>query len=142
MRLDQKYIERALAPIVGKRLRASTATETLQAFSFGEDRTIATRFPRPGQPAQKTVGEYSVHVHCPWRLIDASGSAVESLAGTSHVVERIIGHAHGGVRVELSGQVALELLPDPTHDGEYYRLLRPGINQPHVVVSKDGIAAD
>lgn len=142
MRLDQRYIERALAPIVGKRLRAATATQHLQAFSFGEERTIPTRFPRPGQPTQKRVAEYVLHVHCAWRLVDAGGARVESLPDSTFVVERIVGDDFGGVRLELSEQFALELIPDPSHAGEYWRLLRPGINQPHVAVSRNGIAAD
>ena len=128
-RFDEQRIERALAPLVGKRLRVANR----QGFAFGEDRTVPVRFPRKGQPAERVVAELAVGVRCSVRIVgDLRQHAI---------VERVKAGTNGSARIELSGGIVIELTPGETA-GEYWRVFRPGTNERHFVVSSDGIYVD
>jgi hypothetical protein len=134
-RFDEHRIERALAPLIGKRLRAANRAGTLHLFTFGEEKSVPVRFPRPGGPTERLVAEYALHVQCAWNIVVADSIPV------GHVVERIKADNLGGLHLALTGNVALELTPG-SRKGEYWRFLKPGTNERHFVVSEDGIALD
>lgn len=128
-RFDEQRLQRALTPLIGKRLRVANK----QGFAFGEDRSVPVRFPRPGQPAARVVAEYALHVQSSF-LVVGGGNPLGA------IVERVKGDNAGGAHIELSGGFALELSPGET--GEFWRLFRPGTNERHFVVSADGIYLD
>lgn len=134
-RFDEHRIERALAPLVGKRLRAANRAGTIHIFTFGEERMVPVRFPRPGSPTARLVAEYALHVQCAWRM--SVGDALQ----VGNIVERVKGDNDGGAQLVLAGELALELMPGDRR-GEYWRFLRPGTNERHFVVSEDGIYLD
>lgn len=134
-RFDEHRIERALAPLVGKRLRAANRAGTLHIFTFGDERTVPVRFPRPGGPTERVVAEYALQVQCAWRMSVAHALQV------GNIVERVKGDNEGGARLELADELALDLMPGE-RNGEYWRFLRPGTNERHFVVSADGIYLD
>lgn len=133
-RFDEQRIQRALAPLIEKRLRATKRVGTLHLFMFGDDRTVPVRFPKPGGPAERTVTEYALQVQCSWRFVVADAVPI------GRAIERITSDNEGGARFELSDQVTLELTPSGA--GEYWRFLRPGTNERHFVVSEHGIYLD
>lgn len=59
------------------------------------------------------------------------------------VVEAVTADRVGGLRIRLRGSCSLELFPDDSLDevghSERWRILQPGINVPHVVVTGRGI---
>jgi hypothetical protein len=61
-------------------------------------------------------------------------------------VERVAADQLGGVRVDLSRGMALELFPNSTPTGhiatEFWRFLQPGEPTPHVVVGTFGLERD
>lgn len=134
-RFDEHRIERALAGLVGKRLRAATRAGTLHIFTFGDERTVPVRFPRPGGPTARLVAEYALQVQCAWRM------SVAHAVQIGNVVERVRGDNDGGARLELADHLSLELIPGE-RAGEYWRFLRPGTNERHFVVSDAGIYLD
>lgn len=128
-RFDEQRLQRALTPLIGKRLRVANR----QGFAFGDERSVPVRFPRPGQPSERIVAEYALHVKTSFLIIGA-GNPIGA------VVERVKGDNTGGARIDLTGGFALELSPGET--GEFWRLFRPGTNERHFVVSADGIYLD
>jgi hypothetical protein len=134
-RFDEHRIERALAPLIGKRIRAANRAGTLHLFTFGDEKSVPVRFPRPGGPTERLVAEYALHVQCAWSIVVADSIPI------GHVVERIKADNLGGLHLALTGNVALELTPG-SRAGEYWRFLRPGTNERHFVVSEDGIFLD
>ncbi len=134
-RFDENRIERALAPLVGKRLRGASRVGTIHLFTFGEEKSIPVRFPRPGRPTERLVAEFALHVQCAWSIVVAEAVPI------GNVVERIKADNLGGLHLALSGNLALELTPG-TRAGEYWRFLKPGTNERHFVVSEDGIMLD
>jgi hypothetical protein len=132
-RFDEQRIQRALAPLLGKRLR----TANRQSFTFGEDRSVPVRFPRPGQPPARLVAEYALTIQCPWRMLGAEGI---NIASVRPIIESVKGDNAGGLRIAMSGLIALELTPGES--GEFWRLFRPGTNERHFVVCADGIYVD
>jgi hypothetical protein len=94
------------------------------------------------------VGEFALHVGCPWRLV---GPAGELLACDESGPEVLAGLASplfcSGVRVGTDGAfdlafVGVETLvvePDDRSCEEFWRLFRPASEQPHLVVGSGGI---
>jgi hypothetical protein len=134
-RFDEHRIERTLAPLVGKRLRAATRAGTIHIFTFGEERKVPVRFPRPGGPTERVVAEYALHVQCAWQM------SVAHAVHVGNAVVRIKGDNDGGLRLDLADDLSLELNPG-AREGEYWRFLRPGTNERHFVVSDAGIYLD
>jgi hypothetical protein len=64
-------------------------------------------------------------------------------ASSPPTVEALDADAFGGVRLTLGGALALELFPTSTPTGhvatEFWRLLRPGAAEPHLVVGTFGV---
>jgi hypothetical protein len=67
----------------------------------------------------------------------------EAQAASPPTVTTFVADALGGFRLVLSGGLELEVFPDsapvPHVETEYWRLLRPGLADPHVVVGTTGI---
>jgi hypothetical protein len=59
----KRVIRDATASLVGKALWGCRRAADLAAFQFGEKREVS--HPRVGQTS---VGEYALHVQCPWRI--------------------------------------------------------------------------
>jgi hypothetical protein len=55
----------ALQPLVGLRLSIARCAADMRVFHFGEI--------RPHRNGRGAVGEYALHVQCPWRLVGADG---------------------------------------------------------------------
>jgi hypothetical protein len=66
-------LQSASAALLGLRLWSSGRASDLQWFSFGEQRTITTM---KGTTSQ--VGEFALHVQCPWRIVRADVLVVGS----------------------------------------------------------------
>jgi hypothetical protein len=62
----------SLAPLRGLPLRAAGAAADLLWLQFGAAHTVVAQFgPRRGQP--RPVGEYALHLQCPWHLASHAG---------------------------------------------------------------------
>lgn len=70
-------VEAALAPLVGLPLWDHHRVLDVQILHLGGKRTETARFgPRKGQTS--IVGEYTLHLSCAWRIVDARGLVVGS----------------------------------------------------------------
>lgn len=69
----REEIERALAPLIGRPFWDAGRAGAMLWFHFGERRI------RPDdQLGRRVVGEFALHVSCPWRLIGPEGMVVAS----------------------------------------------------------------
>ena len=97
----------------------------------------------------KEVGEYALHLDCPWRLVGPTGLAVATdesepeelarLGSPPLVCAAVSGSDEGGAGVQFVGGWRLVVEPGDPDDLEYWRLFRPGAEGPHVVVSAAGV---
>jgi hypothetical protein len=137
-------IERALRPLLELPLWAVGRAGSLEWFQFGAPRTVPTF-----RGGSKEVGEYALHLDCPWRLVGPTGLVVatdqsepELLAQVGSppmVCATVSGSDDGGVRLQFAGGWLLVVDPgDPDHL-EYWRLFLPGTDEPHVVVGAAGV---
>jgi hypothetical protein len=69
----QANVERHLHAIVGKRLLRSDRAADMEMLAFGEPRKVRTF-----KGDIKEVGEYSLHIQCPWRIMGPAGIVVGS----------------------------------------------------------------
>ena len=138
-------IDSALRRLIGLRMTLARNAGDMKVLHFGEVRP---------HPKRGTMGEYALHIQCPWRLVTAerivTGSTdtepslqdrrfLDLFGGDpetrSHenrtpwlVVEGVRGDPLGGAKVHLSGGYSLEILPVGTNeadDDENWRLLKP-----------------
>ncbi len=172
MRHDPEVIKSALAPLVGLPLWSAGRAADLQWFQFGEQHVVVAQLGK-AKGSERTVGDYSLHVQCAWRIAGPAGVVVASRdryvpagdpetdspdwtwdqPGANRCDERIAAWCHskaytvrsvaadilGGLSLVLSGDFALDVFPDDSLDGEYWRLLRPAREGRHFVVSGGGI---
>jgi hypothetical protein len=69
----REEIERALAPLIGRPLWDAGRAGAVLWLQLGERRT------RPDdQIGRREVGEFALHVSCPWRLVGPDGMVVAS----------------------------------------------------------------
>ena len=61
--MNTTTIHQALAPLVGHPLRTIGRAANMVWLHFGEMREVTTR-----DGGTKTVGDWAVHVQCPWRI--------------------------------------------------------------------------
>jgi hypothetical protein len=156
-----------LTSLVGLRLCIARDAAGMKNFQFGEI--------RPHPSGKGTVGDFALHVQCPWRLVTTTqvltGStdyyepAVEgedvnlddyqsgnlqrkrlqalfqtydaetrSLINQSDSLTVISLHADrfGGLDLELSGGVRLQVFPDGSR-GENWRFFSPGNDESHFI---------
>jgi hypothetical protein len=165
-------IELALNVLVGKSLWASHRAADMEMFQFGGRVAVTNHRGEPGE-----VGEYALHIQCPWRVVglegisvgsgdlyyppgDAEGAADFDYDGKQSrrdrrlldlfqteaedflVVEDVQADDVGSLRLTFSQGYALELFPADSllmEDNEHWRFFRPGLDNPHFVVSGLGI---
>jgi hypothetical protein len=156
-----------LTSLVGLRLCIARDAAGMKNFQFGEI--------RPHPWGKGTVGDFALHVQCPWRLVTTAqvltGSAdyyesvvegeevnlddhqsgnlqrkrlqvlfqtydaqTRSLINQSDSLTVISLHADrfGGLDLELSGGVRLQVFPDGSR-GENWRFFSPGNDEPHFI---------
>lgn len=138
--------ETAWRALVGLRLFESNRAADMQSFSFGAEREVPVQFGRQKGTLRK-VGEYALHVQCPWVVSD--GPRTIATAGDSrigqwitsgdHRVESVSFEATGSMTLRFTSSHTLVVTPDSGSVGEYWRLLRPGTSEPHLVVSSRGV---
>jgi hypothetical protein len=95
------------------------------------------------------VGEYALHLDCPWRLVGPTGLVVatdesepELLAQVGSpplVCAAVSGSDDGGATLQFLGGWLLVVEPSYPDHLEYWRLFRPGREEPHVVVGAAGV---
>lgn len=163
-------IRRQLSPLIGLKVSIARRAADMRMLQFGTIRQV------PGG----SVGEYGLHIQCPWRLEGPSGiitgrndlweaanptdkidwgvwhydkdenlqdkrlqellqgydEATRSTVNATDdfVVERIDADDFGGATITLTGGYRLSLFPAGSL-GEDWRLLSPGNDAPHFVIS-------
>src|SRR6266436_2857546 len=155
----QTRILEALQPLTGLSLSIARNAGNMKNFQFGRI--------QPHPSGKGTVGEYALHIQCPWRMIQAgkilTGScdyyeqhadgADENTGGPTGnlqqrklfsllrgydpktrslvndagglVVESIRSDTYGGLEIEFSGSVSLQIFPDGS-ETEAWRFFRLG----------------
>jgi hypothetical protein len=161
----------AVASLVGLPLWSSGRAADLQWFAFGDRRTITT-----SNGKEREVGEFALHVQCPWRIVcddkivvgsadlhypadetaevpeddwdgvvtrrDRRVSALFESGRRFFTVKQVdVGDA-GALRIALDEGYALEIFPQSSVNNEDWRLFRPYLDEPQVVVSGIGIEPD
>ncbi|MCA1668758.1 MAG: hypothetical protein LC793_15450 [Thermomicrobia bacterium] len=74
----KEEIERTLILLVGMPLWGSHRAADLQVFKFGKRIPSRTRGTTRRPPMAVEIGEYGLHVQCPWRIIQGTTIAVAS----------------------------------------------------------------
>jgi hypothetical protein len=69
----QDQINAALSALIGLPLWGATRALNMEMFDLGDRQT---RLNRKGQEVE--VGEYALHIHCPWRIVGPDGIFVAS----------------------------------------------------------------
>ena len=165
-------LEEAVVALVGLPLWSSGRAGDLQWFAFGDRRTVTT-----SNGKAKEVGEFALHVQCPWRIVrddrvvvgssdlyypadeaaevpedfdwdgvvtrrDRRVAALFENETGAFAVQRIdVGDA-GALRIAFDKGYALELFPHDSVTDEDWRLFRPYLDDPHLVVTGTGIRHD
>jgi hypothetical protein len=137
-------IERALHPLLGLPLWAVGRAGSLAWFQFGQARSVPAFRGGP-----KKVGEYALHLDCPWRLIEPTGLVVATDASEPDLLAQVgspplfcavvSGASDGGVSIRFVGGWLLVIEPAGPDHLEYWRLFQPGMEGPHVVVGPAGV---
>ena len=118
-------------------------------FQFGQQ---VQRPHRRGGP--RVVGEYALHISSAWRWCASSGfiradetSDLAALQDLSASKPHFVGAERGPggalvLRFDNGDTLAIDEAPDPEtleDEVEYWRLLQPGLQTPHLVVSSNGV---
>ncbi len=69
----KEQIEQAMKPIMGMPLSQACRALNMEMFSFGGLRESVTPLGKTG-----LVGEYALHIQCPWRVVGPEGIVVAS----------------------------------------------------------------
>jgi hypothetical protein len=64
-------IEQKLSPLIGLRLSATHRAASMRMFDFGELQTVRSKL--RGKDRFRTVGQFALHVQCPWRIEGPDG---------------------------------------------------------------------
>jgi hypothetical protein len=136
-------VSEALAQLVGLPLW-SVGRAGIVWFQFGHRQVVPTR-----RGGMKEVGEFALHLGCPWRLV---GRAAELLAYDESEPEVLAAAASpplvccgaragkdGAFEMEFAGGERLQVEPGEADCVEYWRLFRPASGQRHFVVGPAGI---
>jgi len=137
-------IESALRPLRGLPLWAVGRAASLVWFCFGQRRIV-----RNIRGETREVGEFALHLECPWRLIGETGETLATdqseveiltqLASPALMCSEVIEGQHGELRLRFAGGQELSVEPDEVDCFEYWRFFRPYSEQPHFVVGSSGI---
>lgn len=113
-------------------------------FLFGDRRTVLT-----ARGGSKEVGEFALHLGCPWQLIGPAGELLASDDSEPDVLARLASppllcstarSCEGGAfELGFAGGERLHVEPDDPTSEEYWRLFCPYSDQPHLVVGPAGI---
>ncbi|MBF6330304.1 hypothetical protein [Nocardia transvalensis] len=164
--MAEESIEIGVRALVGSRLRDVSRAADLVGLHFGEIRDVLT-----WKGETRKVHEHALHLQCPFRLDDPSGTllashdvyypAIDPLSGEAgfgwdrqganyfdvqadsvrasldsnlYVVENVRADRHGGLRVLMSGELALNVFPTTSFRQEHWRYFRPYRDEDHLVV--------
>lgn len=132
-----------LQALLGLDLWGIGQSADLTWFEFGNKRTVIDR-----RGNSKEVGEYAIHVQCPWRMSDGKsilhGSGDDNITdlNVSFVVESVDINNLGGFTILLQSATTLTVFPDFQEDGEYWRIFQPYTQHEHFVVTSSGVTTD
>jgi hypothetical protein len=137
-------ITEALERLLNLPLWAIGRAGSLEWFQFGAKRMVSTF-----RGGTKEVGEFALHLDCPWRLLNSAGNTVASDESTTEVLTAAASPPLTccGVVVESSGRFSfsfssgeqLQVEAEVEDCVEYWRLFRPGEQEPHFVVGPAGV---
>ncbi len=145
---DFDAIRTPLSNLKGLRMWAAGWAGDIAWFQFGGP----VQRPEARGPGTREVGEYALHLSCPWRWVTSSGfvradehsdrsalGALDSLQAT-YVDAELAADGELILRLDIGDALAIEGMPSSaaTHKSECWRLLQPGLNTPHFVVSTTG----
>ena len=145
----RKHVEQALACLVDQPMWAAGLAGPIAWFQFGSRRVV----PNPRTGGTKEVGEYALHVDCPWRWVEAWGDSRADhhaehggLAHLGHPPPICNGASatdRGAIELSFNDGSRLLVEPDLEEDTEeWWRLLQPSVDAPHFVVGSSGIERD
>lgn len=118
-------------------------------FQFGGPITVS----RPRFGGHRDVGDYALHLSCPWRWVASSGFVRADENSPDSNLEALGAIKARYANAELTADATLALHFDngevltvegvpgdgaASDDSEYWRLLQPGRSTPHFVVSSAG----
>jgi len=138
-------IERELSVLIGLPLWAVGRAGSLEWFHFGGHHAVPDR-----RTQIKDVGDYALHIDCPWSLatsrygevIASDESSREVLAALDHLnltCDEVIADEHGGFMLHFASGHCLDIVPDDDEAEEFWRLFEPHRDTPHFVVGSEGI---
>jgi hypothetical protein len=137
-------IQRALSPLLGLPLWAVGRAGSLEWFQFGTRRIVPTT-----RNGSKEVGEYALHLDCPWRLVGPDGLVVATDDSEAELLAQVVspplvcaavcGSEDGGAGLRFAGGWLLEVAPGAPDHLEFWRLFRTGTGEPHFVVGAAGV---
>ncbi len=116
----------------------------IEWFHFGRCRIVASI-----RGGTREVGEFALHLGCPWRLIGRDSELLACHESEPEVLAQLTSpplvccgvHAgdDGGFEMVFAGGERLQVEPGDADCLEYWRLFQPGLGQPHFVVGPSGI---
>jgi len=137
----------ALRPLIEKPMWEAGWAGDIAWFQFGERVTAKDRAGR-----SREVGEYALHISCAWVWRTDSGfiradedsSSLSELGALMARVESLSADVGGGLELRFGNGDLLRVETEGTGDDggegtEYWRLLQPGRQTPHVVSSSLGV---
>ena len=137
----------ALRPLIDKLMWDAGWAGDIAWFQFGPRFTAWDR-----QGRSREVGEYALHISCAWIWktetgyvrADEDSPDLSALGALSALVETVGADASGGLELRFSNGDCLRVDADATVEGsgeevEFWRLLQPGRQTPHVVSSNVGV---
>ena len=137
-------IERALRPLMGLPLWSIGRAGSLEWFQFGDPRIVPAF-----RGGSKEVGEYALHLDCPWRFVEPAGRVVVTDESDSELLAQVAdpplvcagvsGSDDGSAQLQFAGGWQLIVERGGQDHLEYWRLFRPAAEGPHFVVGPAGI---
>ena len=113
-------------------------------FQFGDRRVVPAV-----RGGSKEVGEFALHLGCPWRLVGSDGELLASddsdldvlakLASPPFLCSTVRSCEGGAFVLGFAGGERLHVEPDDLECEEYWRLFQPYSGEPHLVVGPAGI---
>ncbi|MGF6305365.1 MULTISPECIES: hypothetical protein [Paraburkholderia] len=154
----QKEIGRRLSALQGLQLSSVNRAADMLTLGFGDLRPV-TNF----RGVIKHVGEWALHIQCPWRLEEAaqvvatqedlSGSDERAYATADHLrgllvergpctVDSVSVSDDAGMIVSLSRGFRLVVTPDGIEGAEDWRFFAPGVDAAHLVIKGGDVAPE
>lgn len=138
-------IETALSPLQGLPLWSVGRAGSLAWLQFGARHMVADR-----RTGTKEVGDYALHVDCPWSWTTAWGdeiadhesthSELTELDAVPAMCKAIEADAGGGLLLRFEDGSTLTIAPEAEPDvEEYWRFFEPHRETPHFVIGPNGV---